>query len=51
MKVKELKEMLEMMPEDEDVIIFDGPSYCTPSKVYICEWTNSSDLKGKVIID
>lgn len=51
MKVKELKEILEKMPDDKEVIIFDGPSFYTPSKVYVCKWTNSSYLNGKVIID
>ncbi len=51
MTVKELKEALDKMPEQEEVIMFDSMAYYTPSKVYVCEWTNSRDLKGKVIID
>lgn len=50
MKVSELIKELEKMPQDKDVIMFDGPSYFTPSKVYVCDWTNSS-FKGSVIID
>jgi len=51
MIVKELIKALQNMPEDQEVVMFDSLSYYTPSKVYVCNWTNSSDLKGKVIID
>ena len=51
MKVKELIEALKKMPQEEDVIMFDGTASYTPSKVYVCQWTNSEAMKGKVIID
>ena len=53
MTVAELITELEKMPQDEQVIMFDGPSYYTPSKVYICDWgeKKSKRLNGKVIID
>ena len=50
MKVSELVAELLKMPQDKEVIMFDGPSYYTPCKVYICDWENSS-FKGNVIID
>lgn len=50
MKVKELIAELEKMPQDKEVVMFDGPSYYTPSKVCICEWDDKK-LNGKVIID
>lgn len=50
MKVKELIEALKKMPQDEDVIMFDGPASYTPCKVYVCDY-DSEDLKGCVIID
>lgn len=50
MTVAELIKELEKMPQDKAVIMFDGPSYYAPSKVYICEWDNKK-LNGKVIID
>lgn len=48
MKVKELIEVLKKMPQEEEVIIFDGPVSYTPWKVYVC---GSGYLKGYVIID
>lgn len=33
MKVSELIEHLKKMPQDKDVIMFDGPSYYTPYRV------------------
>lgn len=50
MKVKELIEALKKMPQEEDVIMFDGTASYTPSKVYVCRWTNSEAING-VIID
>ena len=50
MTVAELIKRLEQMPQDKEVIMFDGPSYYTPSKVYICDWDDKK-LNVKVIID
>lgn len=50
MVVEQLVKELQKFPKDLEVIIFDGPSYVTPSKIYICNWENSK-LKGKLIID
>lgn len=49
MKVAELIEILQSMPQDADVIIFDGPAYATPYKVYV--WEKEGRLKGRVVID
>ena len=35
MKVKELIAELQKQDPEKDVIMFDGPSYYTPSKVYL----------------
>ena len=50
MTVAELIKELEKMPQDKEVIMFDGPSYYTPSKVYICDCANKK-FNGKVVID
>lgn len=49
MKVAELIEILKTMPQEEEVIMFDGPSYYTPFKVYV--WEKEGRFKGKVVID
>ena len=49
MKVKELIAELQKQDPEKDVIMFDGPSYYTPSKVY--EWTSKGSFFGKVVID
>lgn len=49
MKVSELIKELEKMPQEQEIIMFDGPSYYTPSKVYICEWKGRTN--GKVVIE
>ena len=49
MTVSELIKELEKMPQDKEVIMFDGPSYYTPCKVSVCDWKDK--LNGKVIID
>ena len=49
MKVKELIAELQKQDPEKDVIMFDGPSYYTPSKVY--EWIGKGNLFGKVVID
>lgn len=49
MKVSELIELLKKMPQDAEVIMFDGPSYYTPFKVYV--WEEKGRLKGRVVID
>ncbi|MDO4212226.1 MAG: hypothetical protein Q4D23_11055 [Bacteroidales bacterium] len=38
MKVKELIEQLQKEPQEQDVIMFDGPSYYTPYKVETQDW-------------
>lgn len=38
------------MPQDREVVMFDGPAYFTPYRVFVCDW-ESKDLKGKVIVD
>ena len=40
MKVKELKEALDKMPQDAEVIMFDGSASYTPGSVYVCQWTH-----------
>ena len=50
MTVAELIKKLEKMPQDKTIIMFDGPSYFTPCKVYIAEGYGK-DINGKVIID
>lgn len=50
MTVQELIAALEKMPADSKVIMFDGPAYYTPCKVYIADW-GGKNIKGKVIID
>ena len=50
MTVAELIKKLEKMPKDKEVIMFNWPSYYTPSKVYIFDWDDKK-LNGKVIID
>ena len=49
MKVKELIAELQKQDPEKDVIIFDGPSYYTPSMVYV--WDRKGRLFGKVVID
>lgn len=50
MTVSELIKELEKMPQEKEVIMFDGPAYYTPSKVYICDWKEKR-FNGKVVID
>lgn len=50
MKVKELIEELQKMPQDADVIMFDAAAVYTPCKVKVADWGGKS-VKGKVIID
>lgn len=49
MKVKELIAELQKQDPEKDVIMFDGPSYYTPSKVYV--WDHKGKFFGKVVID
>ena len=49
MIVSELIKALEKMPQEQEIIMFDGPAYYTPSKVYVCDW--KVRLNGKVVID
>lgn len=50
MTVKELIEELKKFPEDKEVVMFDGPAFYTPSRVYVADW-QSERLKDKVVID
>lgn len=50
MTVQQLIDELLKMPKDAVVIIFDGPSYCTPSRVFVADGF-SKNLNGKIIID
>lgn len=50
MTVSELIEALEKMPQDRIVIMFDGPSYYTPSVVYESD-KYGKDKTLKVIVD
>lgn len=49
MKVKEVIAELQKQDPEKDVIMFDGPSYYTPSRIF--EWESKGSLQGKVIID
>lgn len=49
MTVAELIAELQKMPQDRDVVMFDGPAYYTPYRVCVCDW--KGDMNGKVIID
>lgn len=49
MKVKELIAELQKQDPEKDVIMFDGPSYYTPCKVYV--WDKKGNLFGKVVVD
>jgi hypothetical protein len=50
MTVAELIKELEKMPQDKKVLMFDGPSYYTPSTVYESD-KYGKDKNGNVIID
>lgn len=50
MTVAELIAELTKMPQGKEVVLFDGPACCTPSKVYIADW-GGKDICGCVIID
>lgn len=50
MTVAELIKELEKMPQDKTVLMFDGPSYYTPSTVYESDKYGKSKT-GSVIID
>lgn len=50
MTVAELIRELEKMPRDKKVLMFDGPSYYTPSTVYESD-KYGKDKDGNVIID
>ena len=50
MTVAELIAKLQKMPQDKEVIMFDGPSQYTPYKVEVADW-GGKNIKGKVIID
>ena len=50
MTVEELIKELQKMPQDKEVIMFDGPTYYTPYRVYICDW-KAKEFNGKVVID
>lgn len=50
MTVAELIKELEKMPQEQTVIMFDGPSFYTPCRVYICDWKEKR-FNGKIVID
>ena len=50
MTVNELIAALQQMPQDSEVVMFDGPSYFTPCKVYVAGW-GGKEIKGNVVID
>ncbi len=50
MTVNELIAALQQMPQDSEVVMFDGPSYYTPCKVYVADW-GGKGIKGNVVID
>ena len=50
MTVAELIAKLQEMPQDKEVIMFDGPSQYTPYKVEVADW-GGKNIEGKVIID
>ena len=49
MKVSELIELLQAMPQDAEVIMFDCASVYTPFKVYV--WEHDGRFKDCVVID
>lgn len=49
MKVKEVIAELQKMDPEKDVIMFNGPSYYTPSRIYV--WEAKGSFQGKVVID
>lgn len=53
MTVQELINELKKMPQEADVIMFDGPAYFTPSKVNVMTEEDGWGKKflGKVMID
>lgn len=53
MTVQELIQELQKMPQDADVIMFDGPAYFTPYKVKVMTEEDGWGKKflGKVMID
>ena len=48
--MKELIEALQRMPQDSEVVMFDGPSKYTPYRVYVADW-GGKGIKGNVVID
>lgn len=50
MTVAELIKELEKMPQDREVLMYDGIIYYSPSNVSVCEWKAKRHY-GKVIID
>ena len=38
------------MPQDSEVVMFDGPSKYTQCRVYVADW-GGKGIKGKVIVD
>ena len=49
MTVQEVIDELQKMPDkNANVIMFDGPSYYTPSRIYV--WEGKDRLKDSVII-
>ena len=38
------------MPQDKNVVMFDGPGSYTPLKVYVADW-GGKEIFGSVVID
>ena len=54
MTARDLIQTLQNLGEDNldrEVIMFDGPSYCTPYKVEILSQDWGKKLQGKIMID
>lgn len=43
-------EALQRMPQDREIVMFDGPGRYTPCKVYVADW-GGEGIKDNVIID
>ena len=50
MTVKELIEALQRMPQDSEVVVFDGQNRYTPRKVYVADG-GGDGIKWSVVID
>lgn len=50
MAVKELIEALQRMPQDSEVVMFDGQNRYTPRRVYVADG-GGDGIKWSVVID